>query len=57
MLLKDSRARSKKTLGHRTFKVATPRIWKILPKDIRKQDNYYTFKTQLKTYLKLSYNF
>ena len=41
-----------------TFKVAAPRIWNILPKDIRKQDNYYTFKKQLKThYFKLAYNF
>ena len=30
------------TLGDRTFKVAAPRIWNILPKDIRKQDNYYS---------------
>ena len=41
-----------------TFKVAAPRIWNILPKDIRKQDNYYAFKKQLKTYyFKLAYNF
>ena len=41
-----------------TFKVAAPRMWNILPKDIRKQDNYYAFKKQLKTYyFKLAYNF
>ena len=58
MLLEDYSTRSKKTLGDRTFKVAAPRIWNILPKDIRKQDNYYTFKKQLKTYyFKLAYNF
>ena len=58
MLLEDYSARSKKTLGDRTFKVAAPRIWNILPKDIRKQDNYYAFKKQLKTYyFKLAYNF
>ena len=60
MLLEDYSARSKKTLGDRTFKVAAPRIWNILPKDTRKQDNsyYYTFKKQLKTYyFKLAYNF
>ena len=57
MLLEDYSARSKKTLGDRTFKVATPRILNVLPKDIRKQDNYYTFK-QLKTYyFKLADNF
>ena len=49
MLLKDYSAGSKKALGDRTFKAAAPRIWNILPKDIRKQDNYYTFKKQLKT--------
>ena len=42
MLLEDHSARSMKTLGDRTFN--------ILPKDIRKQDNYYAFKKQLKTY-------
>ena len=58
MLLEDYSARSKKTLGDRTFKVAAPRIWNILLKDIRKQDNYYTLKKQLKTYyFKLAYNF
>ena len=41
MLLEDYSARSKKTLRDRTFKIAAPRIWNILPKDIRKQDNYY----------------
>ena len=57
MLLEDYSARTKKTLGDRTFKVAAPRIWNVLPKDIRKQDNYYTFK-QLKTYyFKLADNF
>ena len=58
MILEDYSARSKKTLGDRSFKVAAPRIWNILPKDISKQDNYYTFKKQLKTYyFKLAYNF
>ena len=58
MLLEDYSARSKKTLGERTFKVAAPRIWNILPKDIRKQDNYYIVNKQLKTYhFKLAYHF
>ena len=48
MLLKDYSAGSKKALGDRTFKAAAPRIWNILPKDIRKQDNYYTFKKTAK---------
>ena len=58
MLLEGDTARSKKTLGDRVFKVAAPRIWNTLPKDIRKLDNYYIFKKQLKTYyFKLAYNF
>ena len=31
MLLEDYSVRSKKTLGDRTFKVAAPTIWNILP--------------------------
>ena len=59
MLLEVYSARSKKTLGDRTFTVGAPRIWNILPKDIRKQDNYYAFKKQLRIYdyFKLAYNF
>ena len=49
-LPQDYSVRSKKTLGERAFKKAAPRIWNTLPKDIRKQDNYYIFKKQLKTY-------
>ena len=51
-------ARSKKTLGDRAFKTAAPKIWNILPEDIRMQDNYSIFKGQLKThYFRLAYNF
>ena len=58
MLLEGDSVRSKKTLGDRAFKVAAPRIWKTLLTDIRKLDNYYIFKKQLKTYyFKLAYNF
>ena len=58
MLLEGDSVRSKKTLGDRAFKVAAPRMWKTLLKDIRKLDNYYIFKKQLKTYyFKLAYNF
>ena len=57
MLLEDYSARSKKTLGDRTFKTAAPKIWNILPEDIRMQDNYNIFKRQLKThYFRLGYN-
>jgi len=57
MLLEDYSARSKKTLGDRAFKTATPKIWNILPEDIRMQDNYNIFKRQLKTNcFRLAYN-
>ena len=39
MLLEDYSARSKKTLRDRAFKTAAPKIWNILPEDIRMQDN------------------
>ena len=58
MLLEDYSARSKKTLGDRAFKtaLAAPKIWTILPEDIRMQDNYN--RGQLKThYFRLAYNF
>lgn len=32
-----------KTLGDRAFKIATPRIWNTLPKDITKLDNIIIF--------------
>ena len=58
LLLEDYSARSKKTLGDRAFKTAAPKIWNILPEDIRMQDNYNIFKGQLKThYFRLAYNF
>ena len=58
MLLEDYSARSKKTLGDRAFKTAAPKIWNILPEDIRMQDNYNIFKGQLKThYFRLACNF
>jgi len=57
MLLEDYSARSK-TLGDRAFKTAAPKIWNILPEDIRMQDNYNIFKEQLQThYFRLAYNF
>ena len=58
LLLEDYSARSKKTLGDRAFKTAAPKIWNILPEDLRMQDNYNIFKGQLKThYFRLAYNF
>ena len=58
MLQEDYSAQSKKTLGDRAFKTAAPKIWNILPEDIRMQDNYNIIKGQLKThYFRLAYNF
>ena len=58
MLLEDYSARLKKTLRDGAFKTAAPKIWNILPEDIRMQDNYNIFKGQLKThYFRLAYNF
>jgi len=58
LLLEGYSARSKKTLGDRAFKTAAPKIWNILPEDIRMQDNYNIFKGQLKThYFRLACNF
>ena len=48
MLVEDYSARSKKTLGGRAFKIAAPKIWNILPEDIRMQDNYNIFKSSLR---------
>jgi len=44
MLLEDYSALSTKTLGDRAFKTAAPKVWNILPEDIRMQDNYNIFK-------------
>jgi len=58
MLLEDYSARSKETLRDRAFKTAAPKIWNILPEDIRMQDNYNIFKEKLKThYFRLAANF
>ena len=58
MLLEDYSARSKKILGDRAFKTTAPKIWSILPEDIRMQDNHNVFKGQLKTHcFRLAYNF
>ena len=47
--------------GDRAFKTAAPKIWKILPEDIRMQDFTINniFKGELKKthYFRLAYNF
>ena len=47
----------KKTLGDRAFVSAAPNLWNKLPIGIRRQDNFITFKKQLKTYFfKIAYS-
>ena len=49
---------SKKTFAARPFSVLGPTLWNTLPLDIRKIDNYASFKKNLKTYLfKVAYKF
>ena len=48
----------KKTLGDRAFKVAAPKLWNSLPKDVRSCNNVSIFKSKLKThYFRIAYNY
>ena len=48
---------TKKTLGDRAFVSAAPNLWNKLPIGIRRQDDFITFKKQLKTYFfKIAYS-
>ena len=40
-----------KTLGDRAFKVAAPRLWNSLPKELCVITNVNSFKAYIKTYL------
>ena len=40
-----------KTYGDKAFSVCAPRLWNILPLDIRKSSSVYAFKKSVKTYL------
>ena len=51
LLLNRPSFKSLATLGDRSFTVAAPSLWNSLPKEIRCEDNFYIFKTMLKTYL------
>ena len=42
---------SNKTFAARSFSVLGPTLWNTLPQDLRKIDNYSSFKKNLKTYL------
>ena len=47
----------RKTLGDRAFKVAAPKLWNSLPKDVRGCNNVSIFKSKLKThYFRIAYN-
>ena len=43
----------RKTLGDRAFKVAAPKLWNSLSKDVRSCNNVSIFKSKLKTILEL----
>ena len=51
LLLVPASAKSKITLGDRSFKAAAPKLWNKLPSDLRNLSNLSAFKSQLKTYL------
>ena len=40
----------RKTLGDRAFKVAAPKLWNSLPKDVRSCNNVSILKSKLKTH-------
>ena len=44
LLLQPLNVITKKTLGDRTFSAAAPRLWNILPEDLRHEDNFVKFK-------------
>ena len=48
---------TKKILGDRAFVSAAPNLWNKLPIGIRRQEDFVTFKKQLKTYFfKIAYS-
>ena len=45
------------TLGDRAFRVAAPKLWNSLPKDVRSCNDVGVFKSKLKThYFGVAYN-
>ena len=56
-LKRDVPRTKRKTLGDLAFKVAAPKLWNSLPKDVRSCNNVSIFKSKLKThYLRTAYN-
>ena len=51
ILLEPYNGKTKKTLGDRTFAVAAPRLFNSLPREIRHETCFNTFKTKVKTFL------
>ena len=51
LLLATPTYRSRVTLGDRSFQVAAPALWNVLPRDIRSITDLGIFKRHLKTYL------
>ena len=51
ILLEPYNGKTKKTLGDRAFAVAAPRLVNSLPREIRHETCFNTFKTKVKTFL------
>ena len=51
VLLEPYNGKTKKTLGDRVFAVAAPRLFNSLPREIRHETCFNTFKTKVKTFL------
>ena len=57
VLLKHPSGKMKKSFGDRSFSVAAPTLWNVLPVSPRSSKCIATFKSNLKTYLlKLPFN-
>ena len=51
ILLEPYNGKTKKTLGDRAFSVPDPRLFNSLPREIRHETCFNTFKTKVKTLL------
>lgn len=51
MLLKPMAVKTLPTLGDRAFACAAPRLWNVLPLELREEQSVSVFKRKLKTYL------
>ncbi|KAL9968930.1 hypothetical protein ACROYT_G021081 [Oculina patagonica] len=50
-LLDHPKGKMLSTLGNRSFSVAAPKLWNVLPVELRQATSLDCFKSQLKTYL------